>query len=105
MSSRGAEKILDRLLDGVGTAHVEGNVPHAVDEAVLAVRDRFGQRRVEPPLGRSALVAGRDNKPAPGRSHYLVSPILFPPGEIARPVSRTARAAPSSLGRTRCTRT
>ena len=42
---------------------------------------------------RSALVARRDNEATPDRSPYLASPILFP---LERPVSRTARAEPSS---------
>ena len=45
---------------------------------------------------RGALMARRDNGPAPQRSPYLVSPILFPLGEQDRRVSRTARAEPSS---------
>lgn len=45
---------------------------------------------------RSALLARRDNEPTPGRSPYLVSPILFPLGEQDRRASRTARAEPSS---------
>ena len=42
---------------------------------------------------RSALVARRDNEATPDRSPYLASPVLFP---LERPVSRTARAGPSS---------
>ena len=45
---------------------------------------------------RGALMARRDNGPAPDRSPYLVSPILFPLAEQDRRVSRTARAEPSS---------
>ena len=45
---------------------------------------------------RDALLARRDNEPAPGRSPYLVSPILFPLGEQGRRVSRIARAEPSA---------
>ncbi len=44
----------------------------------------------------SSLLARRDNEPAPGRRPYLLSPILFPLGEPARRVSRTAAAEPSS---------
>ena len=47
-----------------------------------------------------AIVARRDNEPAPDRRPYLVSPILFPIGESRcsppAPVSRTAPAEPTS---------
>ena len=55
MSSRGAEQVLDCLGNGVRTTQVEGDVPNPVDEAVLALRNRFGQRRVEPPLALDLL--------------------------------------------------
>ena len=45
---------------------------------------------------RSIIVSRMDNKPAPDRSPYLLSPILFPLGEQDRRVSRTARAEPSA---------
>jgi hypothetical protein len=47
------------LENGVGMAEYDGEVAGVVDNAVLAVRNRFGQRGVEPGLGFGLLVEER----------------------------------------------